>query len=99
MLALEIKLIHVQTYIQKNKTEINEKGFIYLKIKVIPKSNQTEFRELMTDETLKVSVKAPPTEGKANDILGKFLKKEFQASEVSILSGKTDRVKLVKLVK
>ena len=51
----------------------------------------------MADETLKIAVKAPPTDGKANQVLTKFLKKEFNAAEVNILSGKTDRIKLVKL--
>ena len=84
-------------FLEKQKAELAEKGLIYLKIKVLPKADQTEFRELMSDETLKIAVKAPPTDGKANDILAKFLKKEFKANAVSILSGKTDRVKLVKV--
>lgn len=89
----------MQNFLKTTKAELEKKGFTYLKIKVLPKANQTEFRELMSDETLKIGVKAPPTDGKANTVLGKFLKKEFGASEVNILSGKTDRVKLVKLVK
>ena len=89
----------MQKFLKTRKAELEKKGFIYLKIKVLPKANQTEFRELMSDETLKIGVKAPPTDGKANTVLEKFLKKEFGASEVSILSGKTDRVKLVKLIR
>lgn len=86
-------------FLEKQKAELAEKGLIYLKIKVLPKADQTEFRELMSDETLKIAVKAPPTDGKANAVLEKFLKQKFGASEVNILSGKTERVKLVRLKK
>lgn len=89
----------METYLEKIKAELEKKGLVYLKIKVLPKANQTEFRELMEDETLKIAIKAPPVDGKANQVLGKFLKKEFGVSEVVVVSGKTDRVKLVKLVR
>lgn len=87
----------MQNYLDKIKAELQKKGFTYLKIKVLPKANQTEFRELMSDETLKIGIKAPPTDGKANKVLEKFLKKEFGVGEVRIISGEKDRVKLVKL--
>lgn len=89
----------MQYYIENKKAELNQSGLLYLKIKVIPKANQTEFRELMGDETLKIAVKAPPTDGKANKVLEKILKKTFEASEVKIISGQKDRIKLVKLIK
>ena len=89
----------MQNFLKKIKTELSEKEFTYLKIKVIPKANKTEFRELMQDETLKIAVKAPPTDGKANHVLEKFLKKEFHANEINIISGQKDRIKLIKLSK
>lgn len=89
----------MQNYIKQCKDELNNKKLLYLKIKVIPKTNQTEFRELMSDKTLKISVKAPPTDGKANQVLIKFLKKEFKANEVNLISGQKDRIKLVKILK
>ncbi len=89
----------MENFIKNIKKELTDKQFAYLKIKVIPKANKTELRELMNDETLKIAVKAPPTDGKANQVLEKFLKKELQTNEVSIISGQKDRIKLVKLMK
>ncbi len=89
----------MEEFFKQIKVEIKEKGLVYLRIKVLPKANKTEFRELMEDETLKMGVKAPPVDGKANLVLGKFLKKEFEVSEVKVISGQRDRVKLVKLTK
>lgn len=83
---------------QKIQTELKEQGLVYLKIKVVPKAAQTEIREIMADDTLKIAVKAPPTDGKANSVLVKFLKETFQAEEVLVISGKTERIKLVKII-
>ncbi len=89
----------MQDFLEKHKVELKKNGLIYLKIKVLPNANQTKFRELMSDDTLKITIKAPPTDGKANQVLEKFLKKEFSASEIKIISGQKDRIKLVKLNK
>jgi uncharacterized protein (TIGR00251 family) len=75
----------------------------YLRIKVIPKSHKTEFIETMIDgegeETIKIRLKAVPEKGKANAELIKFLSKELNIakSEISIISGKTDQLKLIRL--
>ncbi len=77
----------------------------YLRIKVIPNSNTNEIKEIMTDdsgeETIKIKIKAIPEKGKANTELIKFLSKELEIkkSNISILSGKTDRIKLIKISK
>ena len=77
----------------------------YLRIKVIPNSNTNEIKEIMTDdsgeETIKIKVKAVPEKGKANTELIKFLsnKLEIKKANISILSGKTDRIKLIKISK
>ncbi len=77
----------------------------YLRIKVIPNSNTNEIKEIMTDdsgeETIKIKIKAVPEKGKANAELIKFLSKELEIkkSNISILSGKTDRIKLIKISK
>jgi len=75
----------------------------YLRIKVIPKSPKTEIVETFEDgengETIKIRIKAPPEKGKANAELIKFLSKEFtvRKENIVIISGKSDRIKLIKL--
>lgn len=72
---------------------------MYLQIKVIPKSPQTEFVERMADDTVKIRIKAAPERGKANAELLRFLAKAcgVKKEEVKIISGHTDTRKLLKL--
>lgn len=77
----------------------------YLRIKVIPKSSKNEVTEIMKDEsgeeTIKIRIKAVPEKGKANAELIKFLSKELNVPKenISILSGKVDQLKLVKVIR
>ncbi len=77
----------------------------YLRIKVIPNSSNNEIKEIMIDdsgeETIKIKIKAAPEKGKANTELIKFLSKELDIKKptISIISGKTDRIKLIKISK
>jgi uncharacterized protein (TIGR00251 family) len=70
----------------------------YLKVKVIPGAPKTEIVETMADGTLKVRVAAPAEKNKANKELCKFLKKHFKAESAEVISGATDRVKLIRLL-
>lgn len=75
----------------------------YLRVKVIPKSSKTEIVEFMEDregeKTLKIRLKAVPEKGKANAELIKFLSKTLNLDKtaISIISGKTDQIKLLKI--
>jgi len=75
----------------------------YLRVKVIPKSQKTELVEIFEDadsgQTYKIRLKAVPEKGKANEELIRFLAKELDLPRAtfSILSGKTDRIKLIKI--
>jgi hypothetical protein len=75
----------------------------YLRIKVIPKSPKNEITSIMEDEegeqTIKIRIKAAPEKGKANAELIKFLSKELKIprANISIISGKTDQLKLIKV--
>ena len=73
----------------------------YLRIKVVPKSPKSEVVEIMADEekTIKIRIKAVPEKGKANAELIRFLSHELDVSKenISILSGKTDHLKLIKI--
>jgi uncharacterized protein len=72
---------------------------MYIQIKVSPKSRATEFMELMDDGTYKIRLKAAPEKGKANEELIKFLAQELNISKdgIKIISGHTDRKKLLKI--
>lgn len=80
-------------------SKLEQESPLYLRIKVLPKSNKNEFAEFLADETIKIRIKAVPEKGKANAELIKFLSKELKLpkSHISIISGKTDQVKLLKI--
>ena len=74
-----------------------ESGTLHLRIKVIPRAGVTEVRGRMADNTVKIALRAPPSDGKANGELIKFLAGEFavRPSSVRIISGKSSRKKLI----
>jgi uncharacterized protein len=84
-------------YPDQIKDMLSKKSPLYIRVKVLPKSPQNEITDQMEDDTYKIRIKAPATEGKANAELVRFLKKELGAGEVAIISGRMDRVKLVKI--
>lgn len=77
--------------------QIPENG--YLRIKVTPKSSKTEIGEILADGTIKIRIKAAPEKNKANKELIKFLSNEMYVPQenISIIAGKSDRLKLVKI--
>jgi len=82
------------------KGNLNEKGEVYLVIKVNPNSSETSFRQRMNNNTIKIDIKAQPEKGKANKELIKYLSKIFEVSKnnIKILSGISDRLKLIKII-
>lgn len=83
------------------KKQLQNKGELYLKIKVHPGVAKTAIIKIMDDETIKIDITAPPIKGKANQELIRFLAKEFDVlkNNVKIISGTNTKVKLVKIVK
>ena len=74
-----------------------EKGNgVIIKIKAVPNSSKNQFCGVM-DSALKVKIKAPAVDNKANDELIKFLSKSLKVPKscVSIDSGNTSKVKIV----
>lgn len=78
----------------------------YIRVKVIPQSTPQGIAEILKESidgeevlTYKIRIKAAPEKGKANAELIKFLAKEFktQKENIEIISGKTDRIKLIKI--
>lgn len=72
---------------------------IHFKVKVIPGAPKTELREEMADGTIKVALAAKPENGEANQELINYLAKllEVRKYQVKIISGLTERIKLVKV--
>ncbi|PKL36335.1 hypothetical protein CVV38_00285 [Candidatus Peregrinibacteria bacterium HGW-Peregrinibacteria-1] len=74
----------------------------YLRIKVVPRSHKTELIETIHDHngtTHKIRLKSAPEKGKANQELIKFLSKllDTPTETITIISGKSDRTKLIKI--
>ncbi|MCK5061900.1 DUF167 domain-containing protein [Candidatus Parcubacteria bacterium] len=72
---------------------------VYLRLKVLPGASKTKIRNIMEDETIKIDVAAVPEKGKANKELIGYLAKEFGVNKknIKILSGISDRIKLIKI--
>ena len=87
--------------INEIKQQLKIKGELYLKIKVQPGAGKNQIIEFLSDGTIKISIKALPTKGKANQELIGFLadKLEINKNNVKIISGFKERIKLVKIGK
>lgn len=93
-------LFQVNNMLEKWLVELTDKKEIYLRIKVRPSAVKSEVKEIMEDETIKIAISAPPEKGKANEELLRFLARIFDVSKnnVKIISGKSERIKLVKII-
>ena len=80
--------------------QLNNKGEVYLKIVAKPGFNKTIVKEASEDE-VRIDIGAKPEQGKANAELCRFLAKEFKVDKnnVKIIGGKSNRVKLIKIIK
>ena len=71
---------------------------LMLTLRVVPGARKTEFGEIIND-SLKVLVKAQPTDNEANEALIRFLSKEFKApqSNIKIVSGDKSKNKTIEI--
>ncbi|MBT3704602.1 DUF167 domain-containing protein [Candidatus Peregrinibacteria bacterium] len=78
----------------------------YIRIKVTPNAPKTELFDISQENidgrdvtTYKIRLNAPPEKGKANQELIHFLTKHMNLppNTFTIISGKTDRLKLLKI--
>ena len=84
-------------YINEIKGLLSKKSPLYIKLKVLSKMPVTEIMDQMEDGTYKVRVHAVPVKGAANEELCKYLKKALGASDVAIVSGGRDKIKLIRI--
>ncbi|WP_435235151.1 DUF167 family protein YggU [Psychromonas sp. PT13] len=71
---------------------------LLLRLVLQPKASRDKFIGLLGDE-LKISITAPPVDGKANAHLIKFLSKQFKVPKgaISVEKGQLNRHKLVRI--
>jgi uncharacterized protein len=81
------------------RQRLQEEGSVDLMIRVRPHAARTELTSILEDGSMKIAVAAPADEGRGNAMLISFLADQFgvPASAVKILSGKTARLKLVRV--
>jgi uncharacterized protein (TIGR00251 family) len=68
-----------------------------LTVRVTPRARKSEFAGIMEDGTVRVRIKEPPVEGKANQALIAFLAKVLgvRKSRIEIVAGETGLDKIV----
>jgi len=76
----------------------NTKGAA-LAIRVTPRARKNQVAQIMADGTIKITLTAPPVEGKANTALVKFLAEILQVpvNSIDIVAGASGRSKLVSI--
>ena len=74
------------------------KDDVVLTVKAVPRASKSEIAAV-EDEWLRVRIKAPPVDGKANEALVKFFAEFFGVPKggVAIVSGDTARLKRVRI--
>ncbi len=81
-----------------NWCRLEDSGKLILSLYIQPGAKNTRFAGLHGD-ALKISLSAPPVEGKANKVLIRFLADCFQVAvkQVNIKRGKHSRYKIVEI--
>ncbi len=72
-------------------------GGVYVKLRVSPGAKSTAVKGLYGENAIKLSVAAPPVEGKANAEVERYLARIFGApgSGITVVKGASSRDKLV----
>ena len=72
-------------------------GAVRFKVRLYPRSKKEAINGLQ-DDALKIWVKAPPVDGKANAALIKLLSKHLGVSKssISVVAGHTSRTKIIR---
>lgn len=74
-------------------------GIVTFKVRARPGASHTAVKDILSDGSVKIDIAAAPEDNAANEELTTFLANEFgvQTSSVTILSGATSRMKLVRI--
>ncbi len=81
--------------------QLQAKGSIRFKVKIIPKSQRNEIVGTLGEDILKIRIAATPVKNKANEELVSFLSDilEVPKSQVTIVSGPTSPLKIIDVQK
>ncbi len=73
------------------------KGGVYVRLRVSPGAKSTAVKGMYGEVAIRLSVAAPPVEGKANAEVERYLARLFglSCSEVTVVKGASSRDKLV----
>ncbi len=85
---------------QRNKdSKTNNNLSEVVNVRIHPRAKKNGISGILDDGTIKISLTAPPADGKANQQLINLLSNllEIDKSDIDIISGKTARNKLVRL--
>lgn len=82
------------------KREVEQKGKVYIAVKITPSAPRNGVKEVMEDGTIKMNIAAPPEKGKANKELAKFIARELgvKPNNVTIDKGSSSKSKTVKVI-
>lgn len=74
-------------------------GYLTLSVRVTPNAKRHQIEGLWNNTHLKIALRAPAVEGKANEALIAYLADLCQVKKacIEILSGQTNRCKIVKI--
>lgn len=81
------------------RSVLEAKGMITFSVRVRPQAAKTCFKKPLANGTFKIDLAAVPEDGEANAELVRFLAEAFgvERSAVEIASGKTSRMKTVRI--
>ncbi len=98
LLELQELLYHLYM-IDQLRQHLHQEGSLTLMIRLHPGARTTLITGVMSDGSLKLSVRAPADKGHANMEMIRFLAEELQVprSSIQILSGTTERRKVVRI--
>jgi len=89
----------MNTFFEQIISEAGAKNPFYIRAKIAARMPTTEIVDRMEDGTYKIHVHAIPVRGASNEELCKYLKKSLKASEVFIVSGGRDSLKLIRITR
>ena len=74
-------------------------GTLTFTLRIRPNAQETKFKNILEDGSVKMDVAAPPEDNRANIELIRFLSKTFEVPReaVEIVSGDTSRMKIVRI--
>ena len=83
------------------KQKLEKEKEIYLDVKVSPRADKTEIKDVMVDGVIKINIGVAPEKGEANQELIKFLAKTIGVDKenIKIIRGEASQFKLLKIFK